>query len=237
MIREAIAELDGLAQRVTSLHQTQLHGQALTKRQQAVDMMVERALRARRSSDLLAARLESEGPFLAPSTSDARAQIATWRAALDADLAGALAGDSFATFNDTVLKAIGDLETHTASLWQRYVSHHAPETPSEVLEALANDPRARVAVVRIRRLAEQLRQLRDRTVPSTAEIDEFDTAAHELHETWATLDVEGLDPDVVRFLRAANSERGAPLASLTEPVVAWLADRDASTHYVIKPAD
>jgi hypothetical protein len=236
VIRDGISEIEQLAQQVSNLRQTQQHGQALAKRQQTVDMMLERAIRARRSSEQLSARLDAENS-LPITAAPARQEIDSWITSLDADLAAALDGDGFATFNDTVVRALRDLDAHTAGLWQRYVTHHAPDTSAEVLEALANDPRARVAVIRIRRLSDQLKQLRERTVPSTSDIEALDTAAAELHETWATLDVESLDPEVVSFLRAANSERGASVTALSPRVLSWLEERGASDHYVIKPAD
>lgn len=236
MIRDGIAEIEQLAQQVSNLHQTQQHGQALTRRQQTVDTMLERARTASTSSEQLSARLDEQNS-LPTTAAPARQAIDSWITSLDADLAAALGGDGFAIFHDTVVRALSDLDAQTAGLWQRYVTHHAPDTSAEVLEALANDPRARVAVIRIRRLSDQLKQLRARTVPSTTDIEAFDTAAGELHETWATLDVESLDPEVVSFLRAANSQRGAAVTALSPRVLAWLEERGASDHYVIKPAD
>lgn len=236
MIRERIADLETLAQRVTAMRQSQQHGQALARRRQTLEGMIERAVKAKQSTELLAARLGEVAP--SPSSAEnALRQVAVWRTALETDLSTALGGDLFPIFHDSVLSAIGDTEAQAATLWQRHVAQHAPETSNEVLDALENDPRARLAVIRIRRLAESLRRLRDRAVPTSADIEEFDTAAVELRKTWATLDVESIDPDVVAFLRGANSERGARLDLLTVPVLAWLADRGAGDHYVIKAVE
>jgi hypothetical protein len=238
VIKQAIAEMEELAQRISGLRQTQQHGQALARRQQSISLMLDRAERARTAVRILAPRLGSDAPSDLPaSAADARSQIDSWALALDDDLSAALGGEAFAQLNDVVLRAVADLESQASQLWQRYVAHHAPHTSNEILEALTNDSRARVAVIRIRRLADLLSSLRDRTVPSSEDIDSFDQAARELHEAWATLDVETIDPQVVAFLRAANSDSGAPISTLTSDVLRWLEERGATDQYVIKPAD
>jgi ubiquinone biosynthesis protein UbiJ len=89
----------------------------------------------------------------------------------------------------------------------------------------------------IRRLAEVIRSLRERTIPNTDDIAAFDDAVSNLRAAWATLDVASLNDDVVAFLRAANSDRGASLSQLTGPVQTWLAERRLESHYVIRPSD
>lgn len=237
-IREGILEVERLAQQVSGLRQAQQHAQALGRRQQSITNVLERAVRARSASHLLTRRLDPEATNQLPASAvAARASLDAWAAALDDDLVNALGGDSFAQLNDVVLRAIADLESHASQLWQRYALHHAPQTSVEILEALANDPGARVAVIRIRRLTDRLASLRDRTIPSTDDIETFDGAARELHEAWATLDVEGIDAEVVSFLRAANSDQGAAIGSLTPVVIGWLEERGAINQYVVKPAE
>lgn len=238
MIRDAAAQMEVLAQRVAGLRQTQQHGQALARRQQSISVMLERVLRSRSAVQVLGPRLNADPPPVLPSSAiTSREQIDAWAAALDDDLSAALDGDGFAQMNTAVLRAVADIESQASALWQRYVVQHAPQTSNEILEALANDSKARVAVIRIRRLAGQLAASRDLNVPSGEDIATFDNAAKDLHETWATLDVETIDREVVAFLRAANSDRGAPIVSLTADVLRWLHDRGAAQQYVVRPAD
>lgn len=238
MIYEGVLEIERLAQRVVDLRETQQHGQALTRRHQSIAAMLERGLRARAASQLLSTRVDPDAPVQLPaSASAARASLDAWGASLEDDLASALGGDSFAQLSEIVLRAVADLESQSTQLWQRYTSHHAPQTSVEIVEALANDPASRVAVLRIRRLSDQLTGLRSRPVPSTGDIDDFDRAARELREAWAALDVEGIDPEVISFLRAANSDEGAAIGSLTPVVIRWLEERGAVSQYVVKPAD
>lgn len=161
----------------------------------------------------------------------------SWAASLEADLVAALGGTSFTDFSAVVSSAVGDLESQTTQLWQRYTSQHAPQTSLEIVEALENDPKSRVAVLRIRRLSDRLTGLRGRLVPTTDEVHEFDEMARQLREAWATLDVDGVETEVISFLRAANSDAGAAIGSLTPTVMRWLEERDAVNQYVVKPAN
>lgn len=237
-ILDGAREVEGLAQRVTDLRQTQQHGQALTRRHQEIQKILERGRRARATAQALSYRLDPEVIYELPqSAAAARTGLDAWTASLDEDLAVALGGTAFTDFSAGAASAVGDLESQATQLWQRYTSQHAPQTSHEIVEALGNDRKSRVAVLRIRRLSDQLTALRGRTVPTTDEIDEFDEAARDLRETWAALDVDGIDPEVISFLRAANSDHGAAISSLTPTVIRWLEERGAVNQYVVKPAD
>ncbi len=165
------------------------------------------------------------------------ARIGEWRSALDEDLGQALASDLFTAFQGSAEKAIRELELRARSGWERHVAQKTPEISGEVLAALEADPQAGSTVARIRRLSETLRRIRDRAMPSPAELDEFDKTIAELHSAWSTLDVASLSGEIVAFLRAANSDHGAPLELLTTPVRDWLEQRGAASHYVVRPAD
>jgi hypothetical protein len=132
-------------------------------------------------------------------------------------------------------RVLRDLERRGTGAWQRYAAQVTPETSPEILAALSTDPSARSTVLTIRRLAESVRLLRERQIPSADDIAEFDAAVAQLRAAWATLDVASLNEDVVAFLRAANSNRGASLSLLTSPVQSWLAERHLESHYVIRP--
>lgn len=236
MIVQEAAELQELAMEVHTLRRSQQHGQSLAHRRQLVDELLVRARTAARSGNALVDRLGEER---APSSlfEQALSKITEWRAALDEDLGQALGGDLFSTFQDSVEKAVREIERRTTALWQRYLAEATPYTSDEILAALANDPGARTTVMRIRRLSESLRRLRDRTIPSLDEVSEFDITTAELRNAWATLDVTTLNEEVVSFLRAANGDEGAPISLLTKAVLDWLEQRGVTDRYVIRPAE
>jgi hypothetical protein len=238
MIRDAATQIVDLAQTVTGLRKTQQHGQALARRQQAIVAALDRLIRARSAVERLSQSLDGVPPeSTAASTATACEHVDAWADALDEDLAAALSTDGFARMNDLVLRVVGELETQASGLWLRFMAQHSTQTSREVLEALANDPGTRSAVLRIERLANQLGAIRERTVPSEDDIVAFLRASGELRDVWSTLNVDGIDPEVVAFLRSANSSRGAPIAALTANVLAWLEQRGVSGQYVVRPAD
>ena len=237
MIIEEAAQLEVLVGEVITLRLSQQHGQSLAHRKQLIDTMLERATTATKSGNAIARRL---GEVRAPSPlfAQALARIAQWRSALDEDLGQALGGDLFADFQESVEKAVREVERRATTFWQRYVAQSIPDTSDEILEALAADPRARTTVIRIRRLSDNtLRRLRDRPFPTLDELGEFDTATVEVRNAWSTLDVASLNDEIVDFLRAANSDNGARIALLTPSVLDWLDQHGAAAHYVIRPAD
>ena len=236
MILEDAGQLETLAAEVNILRRSQQHGQALAHREQLVDALLARARTATASGAALSQRL-SEIPPQSPLLENALARIGEWRSALEADIGHALGGDLFGRFQDSVGKAIGEIERRTATAWQRYVNRTRPETSEEILAALEDDPLAGSTVARIRRLSEKLHRLRECAIPTLEELSEFDSATAELDNAWSTLDVASLNDEVVAFLRAAHSDHGAPLPLLTASVVDWLEQRGATSHYVIRPAD
>lgn len=236
MITDTAVEVKELSAQVTVLRRSQQHGQSIVHRTELVDGFLSRARTASSSAMDLTERLH-EPSASSPLVDTALTRLQDWARALDADLGDALQGDIFAQFQDAIEKAVRELERRATGMWQRYTAQSTPETSSEVLTALASDPRARSTVITIRRLAETIRRLRDVAVPTTGEIGEFNGAAAELRAAWATLDVAGLNDEVVAFLRAANSNEGAALSLLTPIVREWLAERKVEGHYSIRPTD
>lgn len=235
MIVEDAAELEALAAEVIVLRRSQQHSQSLAHRKEIIDALLKRARTASLSGAALAQRLgqdrSSDPPF-----KTALARIAEWRSALDDDLGRALGGDLFSGLQESVSKAVRELEHRATASWQQYRAQNIPEVSGEVLAALADDPRARLTVAKIRTLIQKLRAISERSIPSLEDVTEFDAATGELRRVWATLDVASLNDEVVAFLRAANSDRGAPLGLLTTSVTEWLEQRGAASHYVIRPA-
>jgi hypothetical protein len=236
MIIEDAARLEQLAAEVIVLRRSQQHGQTLAHRRQLVDALLTRARNAWASATAVSQRLGEEQSS-SPLFDTALDATTEWSSALDEDLGQALTSDLFTRFQASVDTAVRELERRATGTWQRYATQKTPEISEEVLAALEADPRAGSTVVRIRRLSEVLRRLRDDPLPSLEELGEFDRTTAELRSAWSTLDVAGLSEEVVTFLRAANSDDGAPLELLTVSVREWLEQRGAASHYVIRPAN
>lgn len=236
MIVDAARDLKALATEASILRRSQQHGQALVNRSQLIGTLLSRAQVAAGTSQALAQRLGE--PWSAPAGTDsALSALEQWRSALDEDLGTALGGELFSKLQGAVERVLRDLERRAAGAWQRYTLQVTPETSQEILAALSSDPSARSTVLTIRRLSESVRKLRERPLPTAEDIAHFDAAVAELRSAWSTLDVASLNEDVVDFLRAANSDQGAPLSLLTAAVQSWLAERHLESHYVIRPSD
>jgi hypothetical protein len=236
MILEEAARLEALAGELTVMRRSQQHGQSLAHRGQLVNTLLTRARNAWASVAALSKRFGEEQSS-SPLFETALTKISEWRSALEGDLGVALTGDFFTGFQASTDKAVRELEQRATGMWQRYIAQRTPEISTEVLTALEDDPRAAVTVVKIRHLAEGLRRLQDRLIPSPEEQDEFDESAAQLRGAWSTLDVANLSEEIVAFLRAANGAQGAPLIAFTQQVREWLEQRGAVNHYAIRPAD
>lgn len=236
VITQEATELKTLAEKVSTLRSAQQHGQSLAHRGQLVDGLL---ARLRTATAPRAGLLERLGEARSPSPifDTALARVSEWGTALDDDLSDALSGDLFDRFQKAVENAVREFEQRTAAAWQRYAAKTIPEVSDEVLTALQDDPRGGSTVAKIRRLSDKLGRLRDRTIPTAEELSDFDEANAEVRSAWSTLDAESLDDNVLAFLRAANSDHGAPLELLTTAVLEWLEQRAATRHYVIRPAD
>ena len=236
MILDEAIRLKEIAGEVSVRRRSEQHGQSIIHRKQLVDEILTRAAIATASAKLLAERLGD--PWVSPTSNQpAAAALDRWKGALDEDLGEALSGDLFSKFQDAVDKTLREIERRVTGSWQRYIAQVTPETSPEILDALASDPTARTTVLTIRRLAETIRRLRERQVPTAEEISEFEEAVVDLRKAWSTLDVASLNEEVVAFLRAANSDSGAPISLLTPSVISWLAQRDLWSHYTIRPTD
>jgi hypothetical protein len=232
MILKEAARLEALAAEVTVLRRSQQYGQSLAHRRQLVDALLTRVRNAWASGAALSEGL-GEAQASSPLYEIALAKIGEWHSALDQDLGQALTGNLFSGVQASADKAMRELERRATGAWQRYTAQKMPDISVDVLTALEDDP----TVARIIRLSEGLRRLRDRPIPSTEVLNQFDEATAQLRSAWSVLDVANLSEEIVAFLRAANSAQGAPLDSLTEQVREWLEQRGAAGHYVIRPAD
>jgi hypothetical protein len=236
MILEDAARLEVLAAEVTVLRRSQQYAQSLAHRRQLVEALLTRTRNAWASSAALSERL-GEAQSSSPLYEAALAKISEWRSALDQDLGQALTGDLFTVVQASADKAMRELERRVTGAWQRYTAQKMPDISADVLTALEDDPRAGWTVSRITHLSEGLRRLRDRPIPSSEVLNQFDEATTQIRNAWSALDVANLSEEIVAFLRDANSAQGAPLDSLTEQVREWLEQRGAAGHYVIRPAD
>ena len=233
MIVHGAQELELLAREVSELQRSQQHGTALANRRRLVDELLERAQAASAASTALAPRLAIPPPEK-PVVDAALSAIAKWRNALDNSLSDALGGDLFGRFQDAADKAVRVLEARAADAWQRYTTENTEQVSEEVLTALSADASARPAISRIRTLSEALSLLRLTAIPTLAQVGEFDSYAAELRGAWSSLDIAGLDTEVLEFLRAVNSFDGAPLSLYSASVRDWLEQRGAVGHYAIR---
>lgn len=106
--------------------------------------------------------------------------------------------------------------------WKAWAQRQLPRLDEEILKILAAIPALQEAVVRVRNL-HKLAMQRSATLPdSPAAVTMLTSLAAEIAEAWRSLAGEGIDAEVLEFLRAAGSVGGAPYEMLTPGVLRWL---------------
>lgn len=106
--------------------------------------------------------------------------------------------------------------------WQRYLDEHSPDMQQALLDALATLPGFFSQVEQIRRLHQAVSALREQLPHSEGDIDDARSLVDQLSKLWDALSGEGVDDEIVNFLRAAATSTGAPLADFNERIRTWL---------------
>ena len=111
-------------------------------------------------------------------------------------------------------------------VWDDFIEDATPAVDSELLNARAEIPDFVSIVKQIRLLKEKLDTTAE-NVPSTAEVlSDYRETAQALREKLDEFYSGEYPPEVIDFLKAANTRRGAALSLLTPSVLKWLQEND-----------
>lgn len=234
MIAEAADALIAVTEDLQSAQRSRRHGDALNHRNRILEKLLTRASCAREATTALVTRTGESMPVVSGKSAALEA-LRQWQSQLDSDVAAALSGNSFSTFQTATERVVAQSEARAQNAWRDYLTRTSPDINTELLDVLDADPQAAATVQQIRDLSRKLRVFADLPLPTAEQIVQYDAAVADLRSAWSTLDLSGLDDEIVAFLRAANGELGAALTTLTPGVMAWLSERGLIDYYVIRP--
>jgi len=128
---------------------------------------------------------------------------------------------------------VDKLGTEISTAWQKEVEDHTPvfaKQDIDLWKGVSGDPSK---IDRIPLANEKLKAMANKVPATVAEIEAFRLQAARLQKMIDDLN-PNLPPEVKKFLKQVYSYKGAPLASLTDPVRKWLESKRLLGYFRIK---
>jgi hypothetical protein len=137
-------------------------------------------------------------------------------------------------FIDRLSMIAGAAEKAMTEAWKAYVAKRADFGSNDVLSALAEISQFRPSVTRIRQCRSNISALGN-SLPSDPQttVAQLDVLVADHNAAWVELSAEDIPSSIVSFIRAAAAE-GAPLATYTDQVRAWLESRNLLNAFRIR---
>ena len=157
-----------------------------------------------------------------PAVGTDRAVLARVRAKVKVDPSRAAEGKDYKALRAGLDKTALALDTAVNAAWAEIVRTADPVN-EKLLQRREQVPGQAKAVLRVRTLRGQLRELAARPPTSGGAFEQFEKAAQELASAWAAFDQGDIPTAVVRFFRDAQTPKGAPPELFTDEVRTWLA--------------
>ena len=118
------------------------------------------------------------------------------------------------------------LRNNLESSWKQYVETKNPVINEELLNVLSRINAFKSTVEKVRKLNSKIEEMKSTLPENQSDIDNFLSIIHSLNETWQKLGSDNVPGEVLEFLKAAVSPRGADLNLLTDEVRVWLKMND-----------
>lgn len=112
-------------------------------------------------------------------------------------------------------------ETALRNAWSQWVHIKAPAIDQEVLKVLYNVNALRITVTRIQAVLAQIDRHANALPQSVDDVQQVLRQCAQAEKAWHELAGDGIEPDVLAFLRAAGST-GATYEQFTPSILAWL---------------
>lgn len=135
------------------------------------------------------------------------------------------------------LQKLATLITERADeAWTRFVQDTAPKIAKVRVDQARLQSTWQDMILELERTQADAARLTKLLPGEEAEFNALERRWERIRELQEMLPPETSDPEVQRFLKEANSAKGAPLELLTEHVVKWLRDNKQTARYRIRSA-
>lgn len=143
-------------------------------------------------------------------------------------------GQAYEEFLTKLVEVREEIDQICDQVWEDFTSDTAPVVDTDLLQEREDIPEFESTVTEIRALQEELELAAD-TVPSTEEeLSQYREKAKTLGQEIEKLYTDDYPQEVIEFLRAANTRKGASLSMLTPAVLEWLEDNDKMDGFSVK---
>ena len=116
--------------------------------------------------------------------------------------------------------------------WKNYVESKIPSDQTDILEILSKVQGFSDQTTTVHGLFSKMRSLGGQ-LPKKGDFELLDTLANQVQQAWESLDVDGLPPTVLDFLKKAHTN-GFSLADLNDDVLNWLKEKNLLGQYAIR---
>jgi hypothetical protein len=106
--------------------------------------------------------------------------------------------------------------------WSEWVQRRMPAIDQEVLSVLAGVNALRTAVAKVQTLLGQIKSCIQKLPQSKEDVDQVVLLCADANRDWHELAGDGIDPEVLAFLRVAGSADGAAYDLLTPSILEWI---------------
>jgi hypothetical protein len=131
-------------------------------------------------------------------------------------------------------KVTANYNAAARSAWQSFVEGEcAAESPDAIEQKLAPTGENQAALGRYREAYRALMDRINRPARLAVEVENVRSALRELKDARGTFSFD-CPVDVAAFLRAAKSPSGAPVESLTKPVLSWLQEHRMLSQFTVR---
>ena len=160
-------------------------------------------------------------------------RIRNVRAALKADPADITKGSNFAYLKSACQKFAEAGTSATEETWEQYKPKARPSIDMNQLAEAEVQESFKSTVAHLRARAKHADQIGKHPPATEEDFKALELAWEDIRRMISELPEVANDPQVRKFLKAANTRDGAPLELLTEEVRAWLQDNKVAEKYRI----
>ncbi len=172
-------------------------------------------------------------PVGQPDASKAFERVQNLRAALKENPQSLSKGQDLSLMTRAFGKFAVDANGVTTSTWEQFVQRSRPKIDTNQLAQAEQQDSHKTTVRDIKSKARDADSLGKAAPATEANFTELEAVWEDLRRLLESLPRVTKDPNVLEFLKAANSNKGAALDMLTDEVLVWLKENKSADKYRI----